>query len=135
MVHSRFLFAAAASVLALAGCKKDDVEPTDTAPKALLAHEWRLTETRLNGQITGSGSLVKDQYDWHFQNGGGYHLTYVADGSMVQGQWQLNNSNLQIVDHKGAPHTYNVQQLDGSTLKLRWEERAGETHEDTYTAR
>lgn len=134
MIHSRFVFGVFASVLALGGCKKDDVEPADTTPQTLMAHEWRLSETRSNGQVTGSGTTVKDQYDWHFVNGGGYHLTYVADGTVVPGQWQLTGNALHTVDHKGDAHDYTVQQLDGTTLKLRWDHGA-EVHIDTYTAR
>ncbi|GAB3838940.1 hypothetical protein [Hymenobacter jeollabukensis] len=137
MIRSRFVLGALASAtVALGACKKDDAKPVTSNDQLLVAHEWRLSETRLNGQVTGSGATVKDQYDWHFVSGGSYHLTYLADASMVQGQWQVSNpNNLHVVDHKGDAHDYAIQQLDNTTLRLSWEERAGERHEDIYTAK
>ena len=136
MIRSRFIFGALASVLALGACSKDAPKPQPTPETLLQAHEWRLTETRVNGQVTGSGAAVKDQYDWHFVAGGGYHRKFVVDGTTEPGQWQLpSNSSLRTIDHKGNVHGYTVQQLDDTTLKLRWEEHAGEVHDDIYTAR
>ncbi|WP_133257078.1 hypothetical protein [Hymenobacter edaphi] len=136
MIRSRLVLGALASAAVFSACQKDNSSPKNVDQQLLLAHEWRLSETRLNGVVTARDTAVKDRYDWHFVSGGSYHLTYLADAAVVQGRWQVNNPNtLHVVDHKGDAHDYAIQQVDNATLRLSWEERAGELHEDIYTAK
>jgi hypothetical protein len=142
MMRTRFQFALLALALAFGACTKDNAKPASPNGKLLLVHDWRLSETRLNGLVTGRDTAIKDRYDWHFVSGGTYHLSYLDAGwtpnGTLQGQWQLQDVNdhiLHTVDHKNAPHDYTIQQLDADTLRLSWEERAGELHEDIYLAR
>ncbi|WP_400191788.1 hypothetical protein [Hymenobacter sp. B81] len=139
MKFPRFAYLLPVAALVLATATACEDEPTATpqpAPEALLvAHTWRLDETRLDGQVTGSGATVKDRYTWQFIRGGAYHQMLTADNTMTHGSWQLADKDvtLQLIDHKGELLGYTIKQLDASTLKVSWL-RGAEVYENTYSA-
>jgi uncharacterized lipoprotein YbaY len=62
MIRSSFAFGALASVLALSACQHQKDDAPSPVARQLAGQAWLLTETRLNGQVTGQDSTVKDQY-------------------------------------------------------------------------
>lgn len=139
MTYSHFWCGALVSILALGACQHHDDDAPSPVAQQLVGKAWLLTETRLNGQVTGRDTTIKDQYSWMFDVDQSYYL-FPSQGNSgwtpaLRGQWRLTNQgqNLHTTDHKAAPHAYDILQLDASTLKLRWQERAGEVHEDTFT--
>jgi hypothetical protein len=138
MIRSRFVFGALASVLALGACQHQEDDTPSPRAQQLVGQAWLLTETRLNNQVTGRDTTVKDRSNWLFNTDKSCWQAIWYGGfwsAAQQGQWRLTNQDqeLHITDHKGAQHDYDILQLDATVLRLRWEEHAGEVHEDTFT--
>jgi hypothetical protein len=76
-----------------------------------LSRTWRLDEISKAGQVTSSGSAIKDRYTLTFQGQGNYTQKLLTTGDEFTGTWKLTNSGhtLDLIDHKGAPQTYEIR--------------------------
>jgi hypothetical protein len=78
---------------------------------AELLRTWRLDEISQSGKVTSSGAAIKDRYTLTFQAQGSYTQKLLPTGDEFIGTWKLTNSGhtLDLIDHKGAPQTYEIR--------------------------
>ena len=141
MISFRYtLLALALTTISLGSCKKDS--PTMPQPTAvattqqLTTGSWRLDQVKENGQVTGTGAGIKDQYSLTFRSDGSYTQKILTGGTTYPGTWllQTNNTVLQLTDNKGTSTAYTVAALSATELRYSFTNKPGATEERTFSA-
>ncbi|MCR5886828.1 hypothetical protein LRS06_03380 [Hymenobacter sp. J193] len=94
-------------------------DPAPSYSANALLYTWQLDEIAIGGQSAAKGNDIKDRYKLQFKNDGAYTQTQLLDNSTTAGTWKLTgqgNRLLEITDHKGTTNTYNLGNVDNSTL-------------------
>ncbi|GAB3844868.1 hypothetical protein GCM10028822_02610 [Hymenobacter terrigena] len=134
------VLALALLALSLGSCKKDSAttpQPTATSSsQQLTTGSWRLDQIKQAGQVTGTGSGIKDQYSLTFRADGTYTQKLVADGTTYPGTWMLmsNNNLLHLTDNKGTSNDYAVAALTATELRYTFTNKTGVVEERTFSA-
>ena len=142
MPISRFrtvLLLAAFASLTLASCSKDDPKPQTTVitqSQQLATGSWRLDQIKQNGQVTGTGTAIKDQYSLTFRPDGTYTQKVLADNTPYAGTWMLMNNNtmLHLTDSKGSSNEYTLAALSTTELRYTYTNKANQLEERTFSA-
>ena len=125
---------------ALSSCSSDDNDPAPAvqpvAAQQLTVGSWRLEEIRKNGQMTSSGSGIKDRYSLAFRTDATYTQKLLADNTTYNGTWMLmsNNTMLHLTDHKGANTEYKLASLTTTELRYNFVNKDGQTEELFFAA-
>lgn len=126
--------------LALGSCKKDEpapqATPTTTPAQQLATGSWRLDQIKQDGQVTGSGSAIKDQYSLTFRADGTFTQKLLADNTTYPGTWMLmsNNTRLHLTDNKGTSNEYTLTNLSATELRYSYTTRTNQLEERTFSA-
>ncbi|MBH8569768.1 hypothetical protein KB206_12810 [Microvirga sp. STS02] len=134
------VLALALLTLSLGSCKKDSAatpQPTATSStQQLTTGSWRLDQIKQGGQVTGTGSGIKDQYSLTFRTDGTYTQKLLADGTTYPGTWMLmsNNTVLHLIDNKGTSNDYAVAALTATELRYTFTNKTGAVEERTFSA-
>lgn len=134
------ILALSLATLGLGSCKKDDTptpQPTTlTASQQLSTGSWRLDQVKEGGQVTSSGTNIKDQYSLTFRPDGSYTQKILANGTAYPGTWMLmtNNTVLHLTDNKGTSTEYTVAALSTAELRYSFTNKNGMTEERTFSA-
>ncbi|MGY3090382.1 hypothetical protein ACVWYF_003437 [Hymenobacter sp. UYAg731] len=134
------VLALALITLSLGSCKKDPAptpQPTViTSTQQLTTGNWRLDQIKQAGQVTSTGSGIKDQYSLTFRTDGTYTQKLVADGTTYPGTWMLmgNNTMLHLTDNKGTSNEYTVAALSATELRYTFTNKTGAVEERTFSA-
>lgn len=133
------LFAFVLAGPTLTSCSSDDdptpvVQPVST--QQLTVGSWRLEEIRKNGQITSSGTGIKDRYSLTFRSDATYTQKLLADNTTYNGTWMLmsNNTMLHLTDQKGANTEYKLAGLTTTELRYNFLNKDGQTEELVFVA-
>ena len=130
----------ALTTLGLGSCKKDSTpepQPTTAATAAqLTTGSWRLDQLKEAGQVTGTGSGIKEQYSLTFRTDGGYTQKILSNGTTYPGTWMLmsNNTVLHLTDNKGTSTDYTIANLSATELRYSFTNKTGATEERTFSA-
>ena len=134
------LLALALTTISLGSCSKDSgTTPTPTtltATQQLTTGSWRLDQVKENGQVTGSGTAIKDQYSLTFRADASYTQKILTSGTTYPGTWMLMNNNtlLHFTDNKGSSTEYTVAALSATELRYSFTNKNGATEERTFSA-
>ena len=134
------LFALALTTLGLGSCKKDPTptpQPTAlTATQQLTTGSWRLDQITERGQVTGTGTSIKDQYSLTFRADGTYTQKVLANNTTYPGTWMLMNNNamLHLTDSKGSSSEYVVAKLSATELRYSFINKDGFVEERLFSA-
>jgi hypothetical protein len=126
--------------LSLGSCKKDATtapQPTATSStQQLTTGSWRLDQIKQAGQVTGTGSGIKDQYSLAFRTDGSFTQKSIANGTTYPGTWMLMNNNtmLHLTDNKGTSNEYAVAALSATELRYTFTNKDGVVEERTFSA-
>jgi hypothetical protein len=131
--------ALALSGLALSSCKKEDTQPQTTITaqqQQLVTGSWRLDEIKQDGQVTSTGSGIKDRYSLTFRTDGTYTQKLLADNTTYNGTWMLmsNNTVLHLTDHKGDSNDYTLASLTATQLRYTYTTKTNQLEERTFSA-
>ena len=132
-----FLLLFASAGLTLGSCqKKDDVPPQQATSPQLTTGSWRLDQIVQNGQVTSSGTGIKDQYSLTFRTDGTYTQKTLADNSTYAGTWLLQNNNttLRLTDQKGTTTDYSLTTLTTSELRYSFINKTSQVEERVFSA-
>jgi hypothetical protein len=141
MISFRYtLLALALTAISLGSCKKDS--PATPQPTTLVTAQqlttgsWRLDQVKENGQVTGTGAGIKDQYSLTFRSDGSYTQKILTSGTTYPGTWllQTNNTVLQLTDNKGTSTAYTMAALSATELRYSFTNKTGATEERTFSA-
>ena len=130
------LLALALSTLSLGGCQKDSPKPTTTVTQSqqLTTGSWRLDQIKEGGQVTGTGSGIKDQYSLSFRTDGSFTQKTLADNSTYPGTWILYNTQLQLTDNKGSSNDVTLTTLSATELRYTFINKTGQVEERMFSA-
>lgn len=134
------LFALALATGSLGSCKKDsDTTPqptTLTASQQLTTGSWRLDQITERGQVTSSGTNIKDRSSLTFRTDGTYTQKMLADNTTYPGTWMLMNSNtlLHLTDNKGASTDYTITTLSATELRYNFINKNSAVEERMFSA-
>ena len=132
-----FLLLFALAGLTLGSCqKKDDVQPQKVTSQQLTTGSWRLDQILQNGQVTSSGTGIKDQYSLTFRTDGTYTQKMLADNSTYAGIWLLQNNSttLRLTDQKGDITDYLLKSLTASELRYSFTNKTSQVEERVFSA-
>lgn len=137
--HPRFLLLLLAFIgLTFGSCKKsDETQPPKTATQQLTTGSWRLDQVKQNGQTTGSGANIKDQYSLTFRPDGTYSQKLLSDNTTYQGKaWMLmsNDTVLHLTDQKGTEASYTVLSLTATELRYSFTNKDNQLEERIFSA-
>ncbi len=134
------LLALALATVSLGSCKKDSgttPQPTTlTATQQLTTGSWRLDQIKQNGQVTGTGAAIKDQYSLTFRPDGTYTQKLLADNTTYAGTYVLMNNNtmLHLMDAKGSSSEYILATLSATELRYTYTNKTNQLEERTFSA-
>ena len=134
-----FLLLVGLASLTLSSCsKKDEPAPqTQSTPaQQITTGSWRVDEIRQNGQVTSSGTGIKDRYALTFRSDGTYTQKLLADNTTYNGSWALNNNNatLHFTDHKSTNFDYTLVSLKATELRYSFTNNSGVSEERVFSA-
>ena len=135
-----FLLFAGLASLNLGSCsKKDEPAPQTTQgtpAQQITTGSWRLDEIRQNGQVTSSGTGIKDRYSLTFRSDGAYTQKLLADNTTYTGTWALKNNNaiLHFTDHKSTNFDYTLVSLKATELRYSFTNNSGVSEERVFSA-
>ena len=134
------LLALALTTLSFGSCKKESAQPTPTLTQTqtqqLTTGSWRLDQIKEGGQVTATGSGIKDQYSLAFRADGTFTQKILADNSTYPGTWMLmsNNTQLHLTDNKGSSNEYTLTNFTASELRYTFTNKTGQLEERTFSA-
>lgn len=136
---SRFLLLFVLTGFTLGSCKKTTDTPAPTtlsASQQLTTGSWRLDQIKQGGQVTSSGTGIKDQYSLTFRPDGTYTQKLLADNTTYPGTWMLmnNTTTLHFTDSKGASSEYAVASLTATELRYTFTNKNNQLEERTFSA-
>jgi hypothetical protein len=110
--------------------------PKPTPAGLLSTGIWRLDQIRQDGQTTGTGAAIKDQYSLTFFSSGKYTQKLLADNTTYEGTWKLTDTNtmLHLTDNKGTENVYTVVNLTATELRYSFTNKAKQAEERIFSA-
>ena len=128
------------TTIGLGGCKKDSTTmpttTTVTATQRITTGSWRFDQVKEAGQVTSTGSGIKDQYSLTSRSDSSYTQKTLATGTPYPGTWMLmsNNTMLRLTDNRGGSTEYTLAALSATELRYSFTNKNGMTEERTFSA-